>query len=268
MIKLATPRNMENTVDEHVGKTGRPITYLKGRNISRIETFGEDYDIVMRLRSGDIPVKVRDICDVGIVGRDWLEEKKLELGLRLVVLDEYVYGREFFTDPRLEFVVSEDERADSAALLAPGIVSGEYPALMKKYLEEHGWEDRVVQLGVNGAPKDPKEFRRFCIEKGFMGLDIVHGTISELINAGAGYGFMVSETNGTKVDNGIKTLDVVIDAHPLLIADPDALNDERLRPAIYQLRDDLRSVYELHFDPEVHKRAVESSVPLFLHKEG
>ena len=259
---------MDKTVDKHIGRTGRAINYLDGKHISRLESFAEDFDVVMRFRSADIPVKVRDICDVGIVGRDWVREKQIELpGLKLEVLDEYIYGREFFTDPRLEFIVSEEEQTQSPQELAPGIVSGEYTALMIKYLQENGWSDRIVQLGANGAPSDPKEFRRFCVEKGLMGLDIVHGTLSEIVNAGSGYGFMVSETNGTKDDNGVRALDVIIDAHPLLVADPDALTDERLGPAIFRLRDELRQAYELYFDPEVHKRQIETEPPAFLSKE-
>lgn len=254
---------MNDTIDEHFARANRPVTYLNGRTMSRIETDGENQDVLIRLRSGDIPTVVRDICDVGIVGGDWLEEKQLEHWLDLEVLDTYQYGRKFFTSPKLELVVREDEDAQTAKSLRPSIVVGEYPNLMKMYFESMGWEGRVVKLGDDGSPNDPKEFRGFCQDNGLMGIHIVHGTISELVNTGAGYGVMVSETNGTKQENGLRTLDVIMDVKMKLVADPDALKDGYMDSEIRSLEGDLRRAYDLNFDPELRsaKEAEQYSTP-------
>lgn len=272
MLKLHTPKNMNGMVEELLLEAGKPIFYVSENELPRAseEHRYDDANLVLRLRSGDIPIKVRQYGHIGLVGSDWYKETKLHYpGMKLVILDSYEWwARNKFNKSVLELVVKNDVHAESTATLPPSITSSEYEYLTIQHYQENGWEGRIVKMGENGAPQDPKEYIQFCEGDGFMGLDITHGSIGELVSVGGHYGFMVSETEDTKRKFGIKAVATIEPVKGLLIADPDALEDKELAAEIYRYRDDLRRAYDLHFDPEVHKRVLESSVPLFPRKEG
>ena len=274
MLKVHTPKNMNGTIEEVLLEAGRPIVYVSEDEMARVrkaEDSNEDINLVLQLRSGDIPTKVRQYGHIGIVGSDWLKEIKTHYpGMRITVLDRYKYfGREEkFAETTLDLIVRNNVQIETTASLAPGIVSGEYKYLMIKHFEENGWDGKIVEMGLNGAPEDPKEYIQFCEEKGFMGIDINHGSIGEIVAAFGHYGFMVSEKGDTQKKFGVKSIAVIENIEGVLIADPDALEDKELVAEIYRYRDDLRRAYdELHFDPEAHNKSLEGRNPPIHQKE-
>jgi len=275
MLKLHTPKNMNGMVEELLIEAGKPIFYVSEDEMPRAseEHYYDDANLVLRLRSGDIPIKVRQYGHIGLVGSDWYKETKLHYpGMKLVILDSYEWwARKKFNKSFLELVVRNNVQAESTATLPPSITSTEYEYLAIDHYRNNGWEGRIVKMGENGAPQDPKEYIQFCEKKGegegYMGLDITHGSIGELVSVGGHYGFMVSETEDTKRKFGIKAVALIEPVRGLLIADPDALKDRGLAAEIYRYRDDLRRAYDLNFDPEVHRRQMESQVQSLLSKE-
>jgi len=274
MLKVHTPKNMNGTIEEVLLEAGRPIVYVSEDEMARVrkaEDSNEDINLVLQLRSGDIPTKVRQYGHIGIVGSDWMREIKTHYpATRITVLDRYEYfGREEkFAKPTLDLIVRNNLQAETTATLPPGIVSGEYKYLMIKHFEENGWDGRIVEMGMNGAPEDAKDYIQFCERNGFMGIDINHGAIGEIVAAFGHYGFMVDETGKTAKKFGVKSIAVIENIEGLLIADPDALEDKELAAEIYRYRDDLRRAYdELHFDPEVHRGVYEAEAPAFSQRE-
>lgn len=250
MTKIAIAANM-NSMLFHLEKAGRPVTFFPGQEIGTIYGEGENYHKVLRLRSFDIPAEVSDSCDVGLCGADWVAEKELELDLGLSVLnkdEQFMYGREILTSaPRLELMIRQEDSIKSTAKLKPGIVLGEQPRLIKNYFEENGWKGKVAQMGQDGAPGKPKDFRKYCEENELMGIRIVHGKIASLVRSGAGYGIGVNETNKTITDNGLKVLDKLMDVPVLLVADPEAKLGQNLGREIMRLHRDLVDSYRKYF---------------------
>ncbi|KKR51361.1 MAG: hypothetical protein UT84_C0001G0046 [Candidatus Curtissbacteria bacterium GW2011_GWA1_40_16] len=259
MLKLVIAKNME-IIPDHFKEAGMPILFpigTAGKPLDDGAAFQKDGTLteVIRIRTGDIPGEVIDTRDIGFCGRDWVEEAKLSDNLRidweprqdtradLVVLDAFIYGRKSNKRPQLQFLARDDNPANSIRDLEPDVVLGEQRFLIKKLLEENGWDGRVVIKGENGAPKNPKEFRAFCREHGFMGIRIVHGGIGPLVKTNAGYGAMVSENGYTRDDYRLKVMSWIADADTLLIADPEALRNSQKGPEIMRMHTALREAY-------------------------
>lgn len=203
---------------------------------------------VIRLRSSDIPIEVEDSCDVGLCGSDWIEERKLELGIDLEVLSEYAYGRQFGSPPpSLDIVVKTSDPLFNIRDIKPGsMFITEHPFLFKQFLEGalQGRGSRVVQLGKDGpTPTIPGEFRKWCQKEGAVGIRTVHGRIAALVNLDAGYDVMVNETGLTLARNELRILETVHPIRTLLIADRDALRDNTRGPEINALHRDLDRAY-------------------------
>ncbi len=259
MLKLVIAKNMR-TIPDHFMEAGMPIIFPVGTSGDELDegaAIQKDGTLteVIRIRTGDIPAEVIDTRDIGLCGRDWVEEAKISDGLKidwepnlntpadLMVLDSFIYGRKSGKRPQLQFLVKEDNTADSIRNLEPDVVLGEQRLLIKKLLEENGWEDRVLIKGENSAPKNSKKFRAFCKEKGLMGIRIVHGGIGPLVKTEAGYGAMVSENGFTRDDYRLRVMSWIADADTLLIADPEAIRDPQKGPEIMRMHTALREAY-------------------------
>ena len=233
MLKIVIPRNMTTTV-KHLKRAGRNIKFASGGRKGFIRETG---DRVMLVRSMDIPVKVADGNDIGLCGSDCVEERELELGIKPEVLSEYIYGRKEFNGPQptLDLIVPEDDEITRTRDIEPGtMILTEHPTLARLYLEQNGL--RVAILGrEERAPKDPGEFRNWCRENGYVGIEIVHGRIAESVWNGEGYGIGVNESGKTLIENGLRVLDRLRKIEIQLIADHDALRDEEKGPEIESL---------------------------------
>ena len=105
-------------------------------------------DEVRILRPQEIPVYVADgLFDVGITGRDWIEER----GSAVTSLGVLQYSKATANPVRVVLAVPTDSPVTSVADLAhagtgPGgsvRVSTEYPELTSRYLERHGVKAEV-----------------------------------------------------------------------------------------------------------------------------
>lgn len=239
MLKIVIPANMERTTFEHFRRANRTLIFDEGVDLGRI---AETDDLVVQLRSYDIPVEVEDTCDVGLCGSDWVEEKKMEFGVDLVVLSEYLYGRDFVQPPRLELVTRKDNPVSSLDELKPGsIIVTEVPLLTRRFLIQHNLKNVVILGGNEGVPKLPDGFRKWCEREGAVGLRTVHGREGGLINIGSDYGVMVNET-GTKLErNQLKVIETIQEIKTQLIADRDAFRIKE--EEISSLHQDLDRAY-------------------------
>ena len=131
------------------------LKYSRGKD--QLLCFGENMPLdVLLVRDDDIPDLVReDVCDLGIVGGNVLEEKKLgfqSAGIEPLfeVLQPLDYGR-----CRLAIAVPDDFAWQGPASLQGLRVATTYPHLTRRYLAEHGVQAEVVTLSgaVEIAPR-------------------------------------------------------------------------------------------------------------------
>lgn len=131
------------------------LKYSKGRD--QLICFGENLPIdVLLVRDDDIPALVReDVCDLGIVGANVLEERRLQY---LSEGDEapFVLVRELdFGHCRLSFAVPEDMEFSGAADLEGLRIATSYPHIVRDYLRRQGLTASVVEFSgaVEIAPR-------------------------------------------------------------------------------------------------------------------
>jgi ATP phosphoribosyltransferase len=93
-------------------------------------------DDVRILRPQEIPRYVADgLFDLGITGRDWIEET----GSEVVSLGELRYSKATSRPIKLVLAVPQESSVGSVTDLPQGVrVSSEYPELTRRYFEKHG----------------------------------------------------------------------------------------------------------------------------------
>src|SRR5215470_13228792 len=98
-------------------------------------------DDVRILRPQEIPRYVAEgRFDLGITGRDWIEETEAEV----VTLSELHYSKETTRPIQLVLAVAADSTADTVRDLPAGVrVHTEYPQLTRRFFERHGITARV-----------------------------------------------------------------------------------------------------------------------------
>ncbi len=131
------------------------LKYSRGKD--QLLCYGENMPLdVLLVRDDDIPDLVHeDVCDLGIVGRNVLEEKRLALADRgrradleeLRVLD--------FGSCRLAIAVPEQTAYDGADSLQGKRIATTYPFILGQFLRERGIEADIVTLSgaVEIAPR-------------------------------------------------------------------------------------------------------------------
>jgi ATP phosphoribosyltransferase len=159
------------------------------------------------LRPQEIPRYVADgLFDVGITGRDWIEET----GADVVTLTELAYSKATTRPIRVVLAVAADSSATSVGDLPRGVrVHTEYPALTRRYLERHGIEAEVhLSYGATEA-KIP---------------DIADAVVE------------ITETGRALGAAGLKILDTMLVSNTELIASPRAHADATKRVAMEQIQ--------------------------------
>jgi ATP phosphoribosyltransferase len=132
-----------------------------GLSISRgkdqLMAYGENMPLdVLFVRDDDIPDLVQeDVCDLGLVGRNVLEEKRLELAARgqrarFELVRTLDFGR-----CRLVLAVPEGVAFEGARSLRGRRIATTYPYLLGEYLRERDVEAEIVTLSgaVEIAPR-------------------------------------------------------------------------------------------------------------------
>jgi ATP phosphoribosyltransferase len=172
-------------------------------------------DEVRILRPQEIPRYVADgLFDLGITGRDWVEET----GAEVVTLGEMRYSKASARPIRMVVAVPEDSAITRVEDLPQGVrVSTEYPESTRRYFEKKGIEaDIRLSYGATEA-KVP---------------DIVDCIVE------------ITETGRALRAAGLKIVDEILQSYTELIANPEAYADEAKRKAMEQVKVLLDGVLE------------------------
>jgi ATP phosphoribosyltransferase len=168
------------------------------------------------LRPQEIPRYVAEgLFDLGITGRDWIEET----GSEVVSLGELAYSKASSRPIRLVLAVANDSSAQRVEdLAASGLrVSTEYPDLTRRYLEKRGINaDIRLSYGATEA-KIP---------------DIADAVVD------------LTETGGALRAAGLRIIDTILTSYTELVANPVAAQDPAKRHAMHQLHTLLQGALE------------------------
>jgi len=164
-------------------------------------------DDVRILRPQEIPRYVAEgRFDLGITGRDWIEETEAEV----VSLTELHYSKASARPIKVVLAVAADSPAETVRDLPAGLcVHTEYPRLTRRYFERHGIQaDVELSYGATEA-KVP---------------DIADAIVE------------ITETGRALRAAGLRILDTVLTSYTELIASPAAYADPEKRTAMEQLQ--------------------------------
>jgi ATP phosphoribosyltransferase len=154
-LKLAVQKSGRLTEPslDLIGRCGLKIS----RGKDQLMAYGENMPLdVLFVRDDDIPDLVQeDVCDLGLVGLNVLEEKRLELAARghparfeqIRALD---FGR-----CRLSLAMPDEAPFAGPQTLHGKRIATTYPYLLERYLREHDLEAEIVELSgaVEIAPR-------------------------------------------------------------------------------------------------------------------
>jgi ATP phosphoribosyltransferase len=208
-----TPNDKDQRLKLAVQKSGRltdpSLELLKscGLKLSRgrdqLMGFGENMPLdVLFVRDDDIPDLVQeDVCDLGLVGRNVLEEKRLELATRghpatfteLLTLD---FGR-----CRLSLAVPVGVSYEGPRSLAGKRIATTYPFTLERYLRERDVTADIVTL--SGAVEIAPRLGRADL-------------ICDLVSTGS-----------TLSANHLREVETVLESQALLIRTPVALSETK-----------------------------------------
>jgi len=158
------------------------------------------------LRPQEIPVYVAEgLFDVGITGRDWIEETSSEV----VSLGELRYSKATSNPIRMVVAVAGDSEITSASELPDGVrVSSEYPELTRRYFEKLGIR-ADVRLSYGASEAKVPDIADCVVE--------------------------ITETGRALRAAGLSIIDTVLVSYTEVIANPESYQDETKRHAMGQL---------------------------------
>jgi ATP phosphoribosyltransferase len=173
------------------------------RGRDQLMGFGENMPLdVLFVRDDDIPDLVQeDVCDLGLVGRNVLEEKRLELVSRghpakFTELRTLEYGR-----CRLSLAIPEGFTYENARSLVGKRIATTYPFTLEKYLRDRNVTADIVTL--SGAVEIAPRLGRADL-------------ICDLVSTGS-----------TLQANHLREVDVVLESKALLIRTPVELHPDK-----------------------------------------
>jgi len=167
------------------------------------------------LRPQEIATYVAEgLFDLGITGRDWIEETASEV----VSLGQLHYSKATARPVSIVLAVARDSPAASVDDLPAGVrVSTEYPEITRRFFEKHGIDaDIRLSYGATEA-KVP---------------DIVDAVVE------------LTETGRALRAAGLKVIDTILVSFTELIANPDAYDDPARRQAMNQVHTLLQGALE------------------------
>ena len=172
-------------------------------------------DTVRILRPQEIGRYVAEgLFDIGITGRDWIEET----GSEVVSLGELHYSKATARPVSIVLAVAETDPTTSAAELRDGVrVATEYPELTRRFLEKAGIAaDIRLSYGATEA-KVP---------------EIVDAVVE------------LTETGRALKAAGLRIIETILVSHTELIANPAAYQDPEKRHAMSQIHTLLQGTLE------------------------
>jgi ATP phosphoribosyltransferase len=163
-------------------------------------------DDVRILRPQEIPRYVAEgTFDVGITGRDWIEET----GADVVTLTELHYSKATARPIRVVLAVAADAPALGVADLPAGVrVHTEYPELTRRFLEKHGVDARI-SLSYGATEAKVPEIADAVVE--------------------------ITETGRALRAAGLKIIDTILVSYTELVANPAVHADPAKRKAMEQI---------------------------------
>jgi len=167
------------------------------------------------LRPQEIPKYVAEgRFDVGITGRDWIEERHVDV----VTLSELHYSKATARPIRVVLAVAGDSDWQTIADLPPGmVVHTEYPELTRRYFQKHNI-DADVQLSYGATEAKVPDIADAVVE--------------------------ITETGRALRAAGLRILDTILVSYTELIASPHAYGDPEKRKAMEQLQSLLNGALE------------------------
>jgi len=159
------------------------------------------------LRPQEIPRYVADgLFDVGITGRDWIEETDSAVE----TLTPLHYSKATARPIRMVLAVAGDSPVQHVADLPKGVrVQTEYPSLTRRFFEQHGIEAEIT-LSYGATEAKIPEIADAVVE--------------------------ITETGRALRAAGLRVLDTILVSHTELIANPAAYADPAKRKAMEQLQ--------------------------------
>jgi ATP phosphoribosyltransferase len=172
-------------------------------------------DSVRILRPQEISRYVAEgLFDLGITGRDWIEETASEV----VSLGELHYSKATARPVSIVLAVAEGDPARSVADLADGVrVATEYPELTRRFLEKHGIA-ADIRLSYGATEAKVPEIVDVVVE--------------------------LTETGRALRAAGLRVIETILVSHTELIANPAAYDDPEKRHAMRQLHTLLQGTLE------------------------
>ncbi|MDQ1401725.1 MAG: phosphoribosyltransferase [Actinomycetota bacterium] len=183
------------------------LAVLRGSDVDYRATIDDPrIDDVLILRPQEIPRYVDEgLFDIGITGRDWIEET----GSEVVSIGQLHYSKATARPIRMVIAVAGDSPVDEVGDLPAGArVSTEYPELTRRFLEKHGVQADVrLSYGATEA-KIP---------------DIADAVVE------------ITETGRALKAAGLKVIDTILVSFTELIANRAAYDDPVKRHAMHQI---------------------------------
>jgi ATP phosphoribosyltransferase len=167
------------------------------------------------LRPQEIPLYLAEgMFDLGITGRDWIEEQ----GADVVSLGELRYSKVSSRPANIVLAVAEDSAVESVRDLKDGVrVSSEYPGLTKRFFERHGIDaDVTLSYGATEA-KIP---------------DIADAVVD------------LTETGRALRQARLRIIDTILTSYTELVANRASYDDPEKRHAMHQLQTLLQGTLE------------------------
>ncbi len=154
-LKLAIQKSGRLT-DHSLDLLGRCGLKLS-RGKDQLMAFGENLPLdVLFVRDDDIPDLVQeDVCDLGLVGLNVLEERRLEMAARGASARFEILRQLDFGHCRLSLAVPEGMAWKDLSSIAGLRIATTYPALLANFLKENGIKAEIVTLSgaVEIAPR-------------------------------------------------------------------------------------------------------------------
>ena len=189
-------------------------------------------DEVRILRPQEIPRYVeRGLFDLGITGRDWIEET----GSDVLSLGELHYSKATARPIRVVLAVAADSVVQTVEDLPPGVrVQTEYPELTRRHLEKHGVDAEItLSYGATEA-KVP---------------DIADAVVE------------ITETGRALQAAGLRVVDTILVSFTELIANPASCEDLAKRHAMGQILTLLQGTLEARGKVLVKLNVGEAELP-------
>jgi len=165
-------------------------------------------DSVRILRPQEIPVYVAEgLFDIGITGRDWVEETGSADGV--VSLGELKYSKATTNPIKVVVAVAGDSTYEQVNDLPPGVrVTSEYPVLTKRFFAERG-VDADVRLSYGASEAKIPDIADCVVD--------------------------ITETGRALRAAGLRVIDTILLSYTEVVANPASYADPAKRKAMEQL---------------------------------